>query len=148
MGRILLNRDHYSKGKIMLTALDSSNAVLIQFLMIDGWDCSPHHLHSAVTRYSLPSYSFQSLLWSELASWVHIALILIIWRYSLTPSIHSLLYLLIKIFHFQSNSRLILWRVHLDSLAGRCWPLNESWLTHSFLPPFSCTWSLSSFSAV
>ena len=29
-------RDHGSKGKIMLTALDSSNAVLTHFLMIDG----------------------------------------------------------------------------------------------------------------
>ena len=50
MERVLLNEDHDSKGKIMLTALDSSNAVLTQFLMIDEWDCSPHHLHSAVTR--------------------------------------------------------------------------------------------------
>jgi len=36
----------------MLTALDSSNAVLTQFLMIDEWGCSPHHLHSDVTRES------------------------------------------------------------------------------------------------
>ena len=50
MEGILLSGDHDSKGKIMLTALDNSNAVLTQFLMIDEWGCSPHHLHSAVTR--------------------------------------------------------------------------------------------------
>jgi len=68
MGRILLNGDHDSKGKIMLTALDSSNAVLTQFLMIDEWGCSPHHLHSAVTQGSLTSHSFHSPFWSELTS--------------------------------------------------------------------------------
>jgi hypothetical protein len=52
MERILLNGNHDSKGKIMLTALDSSNAVLTQFLMVDEWDCSPHHLHLVVTRES------------------------------------------------------------------------------------------------
>ena len=144
----------------MLTALDSSNAVLTQFLMVDEWDCSPHHLHSVVTQYSLPSYSYHSPFWSELTSWVHIASNLDHSKV-VTHSFDSLLtlYLFIKSFHSHFNSWLVLWKsistpwrselILVDPLRGSCL-LSQRFLltTYSFLPPFSCTWSLSSFSAV
>ena len=157
MGRILLNGDHDSKGKIMLTALDSSNAVLTQFLMVDEWDCSPHRLHSAVTRESsdLALIPFTLLAWTHLLSSHRSNLD---HSKALTQSFDSLSALLVH-FTFHSSSRLVLWKsvstpwrselTPVDHSTDLCWLLQGSLLTtHSFLPPFSCTWSLSSFSAV
>jgi len=150
MERILVNGDHDSKGKIMLTALDSSNAVLTQFLMVDEWDCSPHHLHSDVTRESsdLALIPFTLLAWTHLLSSHRSNLD---HSKALTQSFDSLSALLVH-FTFHSSSRLVLMKIRINSLTvgvDPCWPFNRSLLTtHSFLPPFSCTWSLSSFSAV
>ena len=108
MGRILLNGDHDSKGKIMLTALDSSNAVLTQFLMVDEWDCSPHHLHSDVTRESsdLALIPFTLLAWTHLLSSHRSNLD---HSKALTQSFDSLSALLVH-FTFHSSSRLVLWK--------------------------------------
>ena len=118
----------------MLTALDSSNAVLTQFLMIDEWDCSPHHLHSVVTRESsdLTLIPFTLLAWTHLLSSHRSNL-----DHSkvLTQSFDSLSALLVH-FTFHSSSRLVLWKsvsapwrselTLLVSYEDLCWLLQGS----------------------
>ena len=92
----------------MLTALDGSNAVLTQFLMVDEWDCSPHHLHSAVTRgsFDLALIPFTLLAWTHLLSSHRSNLD----HSKVLAQFFNSLSALLTHFTFHSSSRLVLWK--------------------------------------